>query len=116
MILSEEQTMIRDMARDFATKRLAPDTMAWEQAEAVPREVFDEMGALGLMGMTVPEAYGGAGTDFVSYALALMEIAGGDGAISTVMSVNNSPCCAALLKDGTEEQKQTYLTSLAKGR
>ena len=65
--------------------------------------------------MTVPETYGGAETDFVSYALALMEIAGGDGAISTVMSVNNSPCCAALLKDGTEEQKQTYLVPLAKG-
>lgn len=115
MILSEEQTMVRDMAREFAAKRLAPNTVAWEQAAAVPKAVFDEMGALGLMGMTVPETYGGAETDFVSYALALMEIAGGDGAISTVMSVNNSPCCAALLKDGTEAQKQTYLVPLAKG-
>ncbi len=115
MILSEEQTMVRDMAREFAANRLAPNSIAWEQQAAVPREVFDEMGALGLMGMTVPEAYGGAETDFVSYALALMEIAGGDGAISTVMSVNNSPCCAALLKDGTEEQKQKYLAPLAKG-
>ncbi|MBO6826230.1 MAG: acyl-CoA dehydrogenase family protein [Sneathiella sp.] len=115
MILTEEQTMIRDMARDFATNRLAPNTVAWEQAAAVPRDVFDEMGQLGLMGMTVPEEYGGAGTDYVSYALALMEIAGGDGAISTVMSVNNSPCCAAILKDGTDAQKQKYLTPLAKG-
>jgi len=115
MILSEEQTMVRDMAREFAANRLAPNTVAWEAAAAVPKAVFDEMGALGLMGMTVPETYGGAETDFVSYALALMEIAGGDGAISTVMSVNNSPCCAALLKDGTEEQKQTYLVPLAKG-
>ncbi len=115
MILSEEQTMIRDMARDFAANRLAPNSVAWEQAAAVPKDVFDEMGALGLMGMTVPENYGGAETDFVSYALALMEIAGGDGAISTVMSVNNSPCCAALLKDGTEAQKQTWLVPLAKG-
>ncbi|PHQ66550.1 MAG: acyl-CoA dehydrogenase [Sneathiella sp.] len=115
MILSEEQTMIRDMARDFAASRLAPNSAAWEEAEAVPRDVFSEMGALGLMGMTVPESYGGADTDFVSYALALMEIAGGDGAVSTVMSVNNSPCCAALLKEGTEQQKQTYLVPLAKG-
>ncbi|MBE7636816.1 acyl-CoA dehydrogenase [Sneathiella sp. P13V-1] len=115
MILSEEQTMIRDMARGFATNRLAPNTVAWEQAAAVPKDVFDEMGALGLMGMTIPEEYGGAGTDYVSYALALMEIAGGDGAISTVMSVNNSPCCAAIMKDGTEAQKQKYLTPLAKG-
>lgn len=115
MILNEEQTMVRDMAREFAANRLAPNSALWEQAEAVPKEIFDEMGALGLMGMTVPEEYGGAETDFISYALALMEIAGGDGAVSTVMSVNNSPCCAALLKDGTEDQKQKYLAPLAKG-
>lgn len=115
MILSEEQTMIRDMAREFASRRLAPNSNDWEQAGSIPREILDEMGALGLMGMTVPENYGGAETDFVSYALALMAIAGGDGAVSTVMSVNNSPCCAALLKDGTEEQKQKYLVPVAKG-
>src|SRR5690606_35858034 len=66
-------------------------------------------------GMTVPESYGGTGVDYVSYALALMEIAAGDGAVSTVMSVNNSPCCAALLNEGTEAQKETFLTPLAKG-
>ncbi len=115
MILSEEQTMIRDMARNFAANRLAPNSVAWEAAEEVSPDVFTEMGQLGLLGMTVPENYGGAGTDFVSYALALMEIAGGDGAVSTIMSVNNSPCCAALLKEGTEEQKQEYLVPLAKG-
>ncbi|WP_373084385.1 acyl-CoA dehydrogenase family protein [Sneathiella sp.] len=115
MILSEEQTMIRDMARDFAAKRLAPNSAAWEEAAAIPPEIFAEMGQLGLMGMTVPETYSGAETDFVSYALALMEIAGGDGAVSTVMSVNNSPCCAGLLKQGSEAQKQEYLVPLAKG-
>ncbi|MCF8466762.1 MAG: acyl-CoA dehydrogenase family protein [Sneathiella sp.] len=115
MILSEEQTMIRDMARDFAARRLAPNSVSWEEEGAIPRSVLNEMGALGLMGMTVPEAYGGAEADFVSYALALMEIAGGDGAVSTVMSVNNSPCCAALLKEGTEAQKQAFLAPLAKG-
>jgi len=115
MILSEEQTMIRDMARDFAANRLAPNTVEWEKATAVPKEIFDEMGALGLMGMTVSEEFGGAETDYVSYALALMEIAGGDGAISTVMSVNNSPCRAALQKEGTQAQKERYLTPLAKG-
>jgi alkylation response protein AidB-like acyl-CoA dehydrogenase len=115
MILSDEQTMIRDMARNFAASRLAPNSVSWEEQEAVSPEVFTEMGSLGLMGMTVPEEYGGANTDFVSYALALMEIAGGDGAVSTIMSVNNSPCCAALLKEGTETQKQTYLVPLAKG-
>ncbi|TNE39054.1 MAG: acyl-CoA dehydrogenase [Alphaproteobacteria bacterium] len=115
MILSEEQGMIRDMARDFAAARLAPHSVEWEAAAAIPKDVFTEMGTLGLMGMTVPEEYGGAGTDFVSYALALMEIAGGDGAVSTVMSVNNSPCCAALLKDGSAAQKQEFLVPLAKG-
>lgn len=115
MILSEEQAMIRDMARDFAANRLAPNSLEWEDAQSVPEDVFQEMGSLGLMGMTVPESYGGAETDFISYALALMEIAGGDGAISTVMSVNNSPCCAAILKDGTEAQKQEFLVPLAKG-
>ncbi|MBO0334315.1 acyl-CoA dehydrogenase family protein [Sneathiella sp. CAU 1612] len=116
MILTEEQTMIRDMARDFAQNRLAPHSAKWEEDGAIPRDVLSEMGALGLMGMTVPDSYGGAEADYVSYALALMEIAGGDGAVSTVMSVNNSPCCAALLKEGTEAQKQTFLTPLAKGK
>ena len=115
MILTEEQTMIRDMARDFAQNRLAPYAVDWEEEGAIPRPTLEEMGALGLMGMTVPEEYGGAGADYVSYALALMEIASGDGAVSTVMSVNNSPCCAALLQEGTEPQKQTFLTQLAKG-
>ncbi|MZR31154.1 acyl-CoA dehydrogenase family protein [Sneathiella litorea] len=115
MILTEEQTMIRDMARDFAQNRLAPYSVQWEEEAAIPRSVLGEMGTLGLMGMTVPEIHGGAEADYVSYALALMEIAGGDGAVSTVMSVNNSPCCAALLKEGTEAQKQAFLTPLAKG-
>ncbi|WP_339631999.1 acyl-CoA dehydrogenase family protein [uncultured Sneathiella sp.] len=115
MILSEEQTMVRDMARDFAARSLAPHSVEWESKGAIPVGVFSEMGSLGLMGMTVPEAHGGAETDFVSYALALMEIAGGDGAVSTVMSVNNSPCCAALLKEGTDLQKETFLVPLAKG-
>lgn len=115
MILSEEQVMIRDMARNFAMTELAPHSLDWEAAGAVPAPVYADMGGLGLMGMTVPEQYGGAGTDFVSYSLALMEIAAGDGAVSTVMSVNNSPCCAAILKNGTEAQKSTWLVPLAKG-
>jgi butyryl-CoA dehydrogenase len=115
MILSEEQSMIQDMARDFASSELAPHSLDWEAQAAIPEAVFQQMGKLGLMGMTVPEQYGGAGTDFVSYALALMEIAAGDGAVSTVMSVNNSPCCAAILRNGTEGQKNQYLAPLAKG-
>ena len=114
-LLSEEQRMIRDMARDFAQAKIAPAAEAWEAAGAIPEDVLREMGALGLMGMTVPEEWGGAGTDYVSYALALMEIASGDGGLSTCMSVNNSPVCAAILANGSDEQKERFLKPLAKG-
>lgn len=115
MILSEEQRMIRDMARDFAQNELAPHAAEWEKAGEIPLDVLRQMGALGLMGMTVPEEWGGAGADYVSYALALMEIAAGDGAVSTVMSVNNAPVCAAILKEGTDAQKERFLKPLAQG-
>lgn len=115
MILTEEQRMIRDMARAFAEDKVAPDAAAWERDGRIPTEVLREMGRLGLMGMTVPQDWGGAGTDMVGYALALMEIAAGDGGLSTVMSVNNSPVCAAVLGAGSEEQKERFLRPLARG-
>lgn len=115
MILNEDQRMVRDMARAFAREKLAPEAAAWEATGEIPRAILDEMGALGLMGMTVPEDWGGAATDYVSYALALMEIAGGNGAVSTVMSVNNAPCCAALLANGTTAQKEQFLKPMARG-
>ena len=115
MILTEEQQMIRDAAREFAQEQLAPNAEAWAAQGKVPMEVLQAMGELGVMGMTVPEKWGGANTDYVSYALALEEIAAGDGATSTIMSVNNAPVCAALLKEGSEEQKQELLIPLAKG-
>jgi alkylation response protein AidB-like acyl-CoA dehydrogenase len=115
MVLNEEQRMIRDMARAFAAEKLAPHSARWEAEAAVPMAVLHEMGALGLMGMTIPEEWGGAGADYVSYALALMEIAAGDGAVSTIMSVNNAPYCAALLKTGTDAQKERFLKPFAKG-
>ena len=115
MILTDEQQMVRDMARAFARERVRAEADAWEKAGRVPAEFLREMGALGLLGMTVPERWGGAGTDTVSYALALMEIAGGDGGLSTIMSVNNSPVCAAILKEGTDAQKERWLKPLARG-
>lgn len=115
MILTAEQGMIRDMAQAFAAERLAPHAADWEERGEIPMDVLHEMGSLGLMGMTVPEEWGGAGADYVSYALALMAIAGGNGAVSTVMSVNNAPVCAALLANGTVEQKERYLKPLARG-
>ena len=100
MILTEAQTLVRDTAREFARNRLSPHTREWEAAGEFPRDVLREMGQLGFLGMTVPEALGGAGLDYVSYALALMEVAAGDGALSTLMSVNNAPVCAILDRAG----------------
>ncbi|WP_417623387.1 acyl-CoA dehydrogenase family protein [Paremcibacter congregatus] len=115
MMLTEEQEMIRDMARDFAQKELAPRAAEWDKNGNLPMDVLHQMGQLGLMGMTIPEQWGGAETDYVSYALALMEIAGGDGGVSTIMSVNNAPVCAAILKEGSDAQKERFLKPLARG-
>ena len=115
MILNDTQELVRDTARDFARRRLAPNARQWETDGAIPADVFGEMGALGFLGMTVPEALGGAGLDYVSYALALMEIAAGDGAVSTVMSVNNAPVCAILVANGTPAQQARFLRPLAAG-
>jgi butyryl-CoA dehydrogenase len=115
MMLSEEQRMIRDMARSFALEKVRPNAAVWEENGIIPRDMLDAMGALGLMGMTVPGEWDGAETDYVSYALALMEIAGGDGGLSTLMSVNNAPMCAAILANGTNAQKEKYLKPMARG-
>ena len=115
MILSEEQILIRDTARSFAQEQVAPHARAWEAAGEIPRTLLSEMGKLGFMGMTVPVEWGGAGVDMVSYVLALEEIAAADGGLSTVMSVNNSPDCAALLAYGSPEQKEQWLKPLARG-
>ena len=115
MILSEEQILIRDTARAFAQEQVLPHVRAWEAAGEIPRALLGEMGRMGFMGMTVPAEWGGAGADMVSYVLALEEIAAADGGLSTVMSVNNSPDCAALLTYGSTEQKEKWLKPLAKG-
>ena len=115
MILSEEQELIRATARDFAQNRLAPFSAEWERNSTFPREALSEMGRLGFLGMTVPPEWGGAGADYVAYALALEEIAAGDGATSTVMSGHNSVGCMPILEYGTHDQKERYLRPLASG-
>lgn len=115
MILSEEQIMIQDMARAFARDEIMPRAADWEKAGEIPADFLRKMGALGLMGMTIPEQWDGAETDYTSYALALIEIAGGDGGLSTLMSVNNAPVCAAILANGSDEQKEKFLKPLARG-
>jgi hypothetical protein len=115
MMLTQEQKMVRDMARNFAQDRLKPFAAEWDRESRFPAEAIGEMGQLGLMGMLVPEEYDGAATDHVAYALALEEIAAGDGACSTVMSVHNSVACMPILKFGSDEQKERFLRPLARG-
>src|SRR4029077_2144718 len=115
MLLSDEQILIRDPARAFAQEKVAPHVRAWEAAGEIPRPLLAEMGRLGFLGMCVPAEWGGSGADMVSYVVALEEIAAADGGLSTVMSVNNSPDCAALLAYGSPEQKERWLKPLARG-
>jgi len=115
MIPTDEQIMIRDMARAFAAEQIAPYAAEWEDKAYFPREVFTAMGKLGLMGMTVPVEWGGSGLDYVTYAMALEEIAAGDGAVAIVMSGHNSVGCMPILEYGTDGQKQRYLRALAQG-
>ena len=116
MIFNEQQTMIRDMARGFAAERLAPHAEAWDREHRFPREALAEMGELGFLGMLVPDEFDGAGVDHVAYALAIEEIAAGDGATSTIMSVHNSVGCMPILKFGTDAQKEQFLKPMARGR
>ncbi len=113
---TETQQQIRDMARDFARNELAPGAAARDREHRVPMDAIKAMGDLGLMGIMVPEDYGGAGADYVSYALAITEIAEADGACSTMVSVHNSLTCMALNRYGSAGQKERFLTPLATGR
>ncbi len=115
MILTEQQIQIRDMARDFARERLLPGASERDVSHAFPKDELKEMGELGFLGMLVPEAYGGSETGTVAYAVALEEIAAGDGSCSTIMSVHSSVGCVPILKFGTQEQKQRFLPKLASG-
>lgn len=114
-MLDETQSAIRDMAAQFALDRLWPGAEARDKTKAFPREELTEMGALGFLGMLVPEEYGGIALDTVTYASVVEEIAAGDGACSTILSVHSSVGCGPIVKYGTEEQKQKYLPKLASG-
>lgn len=114
--LTEEQIMVRDMARDFARNELAPHSERWDHEGWIDDAVVAQMGELGLMGMVVPEEWGGANADYISYALAIEEISAGDGAVGAMMSVHNSVGCAPILNYGSEEQKKKWLSDLATGQ
>ncbi|GLO46493.1 acyl-CoA dehydrogenase [Pseudomonas putida] len=115
MLVTDEQQQIADAVRAFAQERLKPFAEQWDKAHRFPKEAIEEMAELGLFGMLVPEQWGGSDTGYVAYAMALEEIAAGDGACSTIMSVHNSVGCVPILRFGSEQQKEQFLTPLASG-
>ena len=115
MLLTAEHRLVQDTMRAFAQERLAPHAARWDRESHFPREELRALGELGALGMVVPEAHGGAAMDYVSLALTLEEIAAGDGATSTIVSVQNSVVCGPLAAFGTDAQKARYLVPLARG-
>jgi len=116
MKLSDEQCLIRDSVRDYVQNRIAPHAAEWDKSGHFPAEQLKEMGELGLFGMVIPEQWGGSETGYVGFALALEEVAAGDGSCSTILSVTNSVVCGSLLSSGSEYLKTRYLKPLASGQ
>lgn len=114
--LSEEQRMIRDMARDFAKTELTPNAEQWEKAGWLDENMLKQMGELGFLGMVVPEEWGGSYIDYTCYALAVEEISAGCAATGAVMSIHNSVGCTPILNWGTEQQKKEWVAQLASGQ
>ena len=114
--LSEEHEMIRQAARDFAQKEIAPIAAEFDETGEFPSNTIKKMGEMGFMGIEVPEEYGGAGMDTLAYVLALEEICKADAAHGTIMSVNNSLYAHGLMIFGTEEQKHRFLAPVASGK
>jgi alkylation response protein AidB-like acyl-CoA dehydrogenase len=114
--LTDEQRMIRDMAREFASAELAPHAGEWEKQGWIPDAIVAKMGELGLLGMAVPEEWGGSFSDYIAYALAMEEIAAGCASTATLMSVHNSVGCGPILAWGSDAQKKAWLPDMAAGR
>ena len=113
--LTEEQQMIREMARSFAEREVRPKAAELDETGRYPEELVKKMAELGLMGVAVPEQWGGAGMDYVSYAIAMEEISRACASTAVIMSVNNSLVCDPIYSFGTDAQKAKYLTPLAQG-
>jgi alkylation response protein AidB-like acyl-CoA dehydrogenase len=114
--LTPEQEDIRKMVREFAAKSIAPTAAERDEKELFPREIFDQMGELGLLGLPYPEEYGGAGSDYVSYAIAVEEISKVCASTGIGLSVHVSLCAGPIFLYGNEEQKQKFLRPLAEGK
>src|SRR5690554_4442687 len=113
--LTEDQIMVRDMVRRFASEHIAPGAMHRDEDALFDRDLYVKLGELGLMGINVPEVYGGSELDFVSTALVIEEIARHDGSAALCLAGHNALCCAHILRSGTEDQKKAYLPRLSSG-
>src|SRR5439155_26000572 len=116
MLLSEHHRAVQEAVRTYVHERIAPHAAAWDKSHHFPRDELRGLAELGCLGVAVPESHGGAGLDYLALAIILEEIAAGDGATSTIVSVNNCPVCAILLAYGNDEQKRRFLVPLAQGR
>ena len=115
MLLSEHHTAIQDAVRDYVQAEIAPRAADWDKRHHFPAEQLQGLAQLGCYGVAVPEAWGGAGLDYLSLSLILEEIAAGDGATSTIVSVNNCPVCSILMAWANDAQKERWLRPLARG-
>lgn len=113
--LTEEQRMLQKMMRDFAREEIEPHVRDWEEKGDIPRETFDKMAKLGILGATIPQEYGGSGMNNVSYHVMTEEIARVCSSLRAAISVHLSLCATTIMKFGSEEQKRKYLVPLAKG-
>jgi alkylation response protein AidB-like acyl-CoA dehydrogenase len=115
MLLSEDHIAVQDAVRAYVQDRIAPHAARWDKEHHFPKDELEGLAALGCYGVAVPTEYDGAGLDYLALSLILEEIAAGDGATSTIVSVNNCPVCSILMAFGNEDQKQRFLKPLARG-
>ncbi len=113
--LTSEQREIQELAREFARVEIEPFAAAWDRAHALPRELLGKLGEVGLLGVCVPEAYGGAGADFLSYVLVLEELSRADAGVGVTVAVHTSACTLPILAFGTDEQRARFVPPLARG-
>ncbi|GAA1363223.1 acyl-CoA dehydrogenase family protein [Streptomyces beijiangensis] len=113
--LSEEQSAVRQLAKDFVAREIAPHVVEWDRAENVDRSIVKKLGALGFLGLTIPEEYGGSGGDHLAYCLVTEELGRGDSSVRGIVSVSLGLVAKTIAHWGTEEQKRQYLPGLTSG-
>src|SRR5205807_7024539 len=113
--LTQDQREIQAVTRDFARGRIEPNAAAWDREHTFPRDLFAQLAELGLMGACVPEEYGGAGADFLSYVLVLEELSRADAGVGVTVAVHTSAVTLPILRFGTDEQKSRFVPPLARG-